>query len=212
MTPNKMKGIIYRHFLWKLCITLLPGIVAVLVSGLFMVSCTSPKQEEPAQLSQEALIKRGKYLTTIGLCHDCHSPKIMTPLGPEPDPDRLFSGHPQEEKIPPVNNQEWVLFSQGFTAAVGPWGVSFAANLTPDDTGIGRWSFQHFKTAIRKGKAKGIEQNRDLLPPMPWPMFKEMSEDDLLAVFTYLKSVKPVKNQVPSPIAPADMMTLNTSE
>ena len=210
-----MKTSTHRHLLWKESVTLLPGIFMVILSSSFMVNCTSPKPEpeKPAQLSQQELIKRGKYLTTIGACHDCHSPKIMTPQGPEPDPARIFSGHPQDEQIPPiVNNPDWIFFNQGLTAFVGPWGVSFSANLTPDDTGIGRWSFQHFETAIRKGKSKGIEQNRDLLPPMPWQMYKSFTDEDLLAVFTYLKSIKPIKNQVPAPIAPADMMTLNTSQ
>jgi hypothetical protein len=184
----------------------------ILLSGLFLflISCgqrNTDTDKTIPELSQEELIKRGMYLTTIGACHDCHSPKIMTPLGPEPDPARLLSGHPMDEKIPPTTiQQDWILFSANLTAFVGPWGVSYSANLTPDDTGIGTWSFEQFKTAIRKGKYKGLEGSRDLLPPMPWQMYRNFTDDDLKAVFAYLKSLKPINNLVPSPIAPNDML------
>lgn len=162
-------------------------------------------------LSQEELIARGKYLTTIGACHDCHSPKIMTPEGPEPDTSRLLSGHPRNEQLPPLpRGEEWVSFSSNLTAFVGPWGVSYAANLTPHETGTGNWTFEQFKTAIRKGKYKGLEGGRDLLPPMPWTMYRTMTDEDLLAVFTFLKSIKPVDNLVPSPLSPNQLTTANT--
>jgi len=166
-------------------------------------------KETKIELSQEELIKRGAYLTTIGACHDCHSPKIMTPQGPEPDPSRLLSGHPQNEAIPAVSiNQDWILFSQNLTAFVGPWGISYAANLTPDDTGTGNWTFEQFKTALRKGKYKGLTAGRDLLPPMPWQMYQHFTDDDMLAIFTYLRSLPKVNNLVPMPIAPDKMNNL----
>jgi mono/diheme cytochrome c family protein len=157
-------------------------------------------------LTGEALIKRGGYLVTVGACHDCHSPKVMTPNGPEPDPKRLLSGHPREDKVPsvPADSQDWILFSQDLTAFVGPWGVSYSANLTPDGTGTGSWTFEQFKTAIRKGKYKGMEGSRDLLPPMPWQMYKNFTDDDLKAVFAYLQSLPPINNLVPLPIPPGN--------
>jgi len=154
---------------------------------LIAISCGKPadENEQIPELSQEELVKRGLYLTTIGACNDCHSPKIMTPHGPEVDPDRVLSGHPMNDEIPAIkNNGDWILFSQDLTAFVGPWGVSYAANLTPDDTGTGNWTFEQFKTAIRKGKYKGMEGSRDLLPPMPWVMYKHFTDDDLKAIFT----------------------------
>ncbi|HEU5290915.1 MAG TPA: diheme cytochrome c-553 [Cyclobacteriaceae bacterium] len=173
------------------------------------VSCGEPPKEtqQIPELSQEELIKRGLYLTTIGACNDCHSPKVMTPHGPEIDSDRLLSGHPMNEEIPEIrDNKDWILFSPGLTAFVGEWGVSYAANLTPDDTGTGNWTFEQFKTAIRKGKYKGMEGSRDLLPPMPWVMYKNFTDEDLKAIFTYLRSIKPVHNIVPAPIAPEDLV------
>lgn len=163
------------------------------------VSTASETLQKP---SKEALIARGKYLTTIGGCNDCHSPKVMGPFGPEPDTTRLFSGHPQEEKLSGViKTSDWLVMNNGFTAFVGPWGISFAANLSPDDTGIGNWKLEQFRTALRKGKSKGLESNRDLLPPMPWQMYRHMTDEDIEAVFTYLKSLPPQNNLVPAPVS-----------
>lgn len=179
---------------------------AFLVLGsLVLVNCTETPgiaSEVLPEPSKEVLIARGKYLTRIGGCNDCHSPKVMTHEGPMPDTTRLFSGHPQEEKLENViQTTDWLVMNNGFTAFVGPWGISFAANLSPDDTGIGNWKLEQFITALRKGKYKGLENNRDLLPPMPWQMYRHMSDDDLKAVFTYLKSIPPQKNIVPAPIS-----------
>lgn len=57
--------------------------------------------------------------------------------------------------------------------------------------------------ALRKGKYKGLENARDLLPPMPWFNFSHLTDEDLKAMFAYLKSTKPVNNVVPPPIPPA---------
>lgn len=186
--------------------------ILIAASLLAVVACqTQEKKTEPVAKSEEEInaemVSRGMYLVTIGGCNDCHSPKVMTEMGPEPDTTRLLSGHPQKEPIPAIAGpSEWIRMNMGLTAFVGPWGVSFSANLTPDDTGIGNWSFEQFQTAIRQGKSKGLETNRPLLPPMPWQMIRHLTDEDLRAVFTYLKSIKPVSNLVPQPITP-DKMT-----
>lgn len=182
----------------------------LLLSWVTMAACNPTSDKTVNSMSQEELIKRGAYLTTIGACHDCHSPKVMTPHGPEPDPTRLLSGHPKNEPIPVTDiNPDWILFSQNLTAFVGPWGVSYAANLTPDDTGTGNWTFEQFKTALRKGKYKGLETGRDLLPPMPWQMYQHLTDDDMLAIFTYLRSLPKVDNLVPQPISPDKINNLS---
>ncbi|HEY9488800.1 MAG TPA: c-type cytochrome [Chryseosolibacter sp.] len=181
-------------------------IVFVLLCSVTLLSCekeTKQSLDAGSESSEEALIARGKYLTTIGSCNDCHSPKVMTPHGPEPDTTRLLSGHPQDEPLaPPVKTKDWILFNNELTAYIGPWGISYSANLTPDATGIGNWKFEQFVTAIRDGKSKGIESNRNLLPPMPWQMIRSMTDEDLKAVFTYLKSIPPINNLVPAPVPP----------
>jgi mono/diheme cytochrome c family protein len=158
--------------------------------------------------SRKDTITRGKYLVTAMGCGDCHSPKVFGPKGMGFDTTRALSGHPSDQPIAPVDKSElksWILFNPHFTAIAGPWGVSYAANITSDPTGIGNWTEKQFFTAIRKGKYKGIEKNRDLLPPMPWPNFAHLSDDDLKAIFVYLKSTKPVRNIVPAPKSPKDL-------
>lgn len=178
---------------------------------LMALACSpepTPEQQPAEQPSKEEQVARGQYLVTISGCNDCHSPKKMGPHGPEPDPDRLLSGHPQNEPLAQVDTAElrnWALFSPGLTAAVGPWGVSYAANLTSDDTGIGLWSEAQFIKCLREGKYKGLDGSRPLLPPMPWPNFAQMTDDDLKAVFAYLKSTKPVRNIVPVPATLAEL-------
>jgi hypothetical protein len=88
------------------------------------------------------------------------------------------------------------------TAWAGPW-VSFAGNLTPDNaTGIGEWSEAGFIQMARTGKHQGQPNGRDILPPMPWFNMKDLTDADLKAIWAYLRSIPPVKNQVPFPIPP----------
>lgn len=183
------------------------GAVALLTSCAAKESDTkqisSAEVEKP---SQEALLERGKYLVAVTGCNDCHSAKIMTDRGPVPDEKYFMAGHVAAEKLPPVDKgaakNGWVLFNMNNTAAVGPWGTSYAANLTPDATGIGNWTLDNFKKAMREGKYKGMDNTRMLLPPMPWPNFRNMTDEDIEAIFVYLKSLPPVKNVVPSAAPP----------
>ena len=152
-------------------------------------------------------IQRGEYLSIVGGCNDCHSPKLMTPNGPATDPARILSGHPATERLPSVppgvlGPGKWMaMTNDGLTAWVGPWGISFAANLTPDDeTGIGRWTVHQFIQTMRTGKHLGV--GRPVLPPMSTAGLAVMTDADLKALFSYLKSLQPVKNQVPAPIPP----------
>jgi hypothetical protein len=91
-----------------------------------------------------------------------------------------------------------------FTAWTGPWGVSFSANLTPDqNTGIGVWTEEMFIQTLREGKHMG--NGRPLLPPMPWQPYGQKTDDDLKAIFAYLKSLPPMANRVPDPVPPPGM-------
>lgn len=158
-----------------------------------------------ANVSNEVRVKRGEYLVSFAGCDHCHTPKMMTPNGPALDMSLRLSGHQAEEPFTAGNKKELIkkefvaVFSPGTTAAAGPWGVSYASNLTPDDTGIGNWTEAQFIKAIREGKSKGLDGARPLLPPMPWKAIGKMSDEDLKAVFAYLRTVKPVKNVVPGP-------------
>jgi hypothetical protein len=134
-------------------------------------------------------------------CNDCHTPKKMGPHGPEFDTDRTLSGHPADMPVAKFDTgtaKNWILFNQILTNYVGPWGISYSANLTPDSTGIGSWTEEQFFKAIREGKYKGLDNTRPLLPPMPWQEYRKASDEDLKAVFAYLKSNKPIRNVVPT--------------
>lgn len=160
-------------------------------------------------MDSAALVSRGDYLVnTIG-CDDCHSPKKMGPKGPEVIADLRFSGFQQNGQLPKVNAEEikkgFTLFSPDFTATVGMWGVSYAANISSDATGIGNWTEENFIRAMRHGKLKGIESSRPLLPPMPWVNYSKLTDTDLKAIFAYLKTTKPVENIVPGPKALAEL-------
>ena len=158
-------------------------------------------------MTQDELISRGEYLVTTGGCADCHSPKIMTDQGPVPDMERYLSGHPAGDTLPPVPeamaNAPWILFTPDLTATVGPWGTSYAANLTPDPSGLGNWTLEQFIRALREGKYKGLENSRPLMPPMPWQNFRNFTDQDLEAMFLYLKTLKPIDNVVPAWQPPA---------
>lgn len=171
-----------------------------------LASCGGPSVtvkkeiEKSPETIQKEREERGEYLVGIMGCHDCHSPKIMGPKGPEPDPNRILSGHPADVPLPAYDKailKDYVLFNMSNTAFIGPWGVSYAANLTPDESGLGSWTEEQFIMALTKGKFKGTEGSRNLLPPMPWQAYAAMSAEDAKSIFAYLKTVKPVKNIVP---------------
>ncbi len=183
--------------------TLLLTLTAAVITTITIISCESNKtnSDTPQTISADSLIKRGEYLVTIMGCDDCHSPKIMGAQGPELDMQKRLSGYPAERPLPKAEanaiNNRWMLFSEDLTAAVGPWGVSFSANITSDSTGIGNWSEEQFKKAVTQGKYKGLDSARMLLPPMPWPNYRNLKDEDLKAIFAFLKSTKPIRNVVP---------------
>ena len=87
------------------------------------------------------------------------------------------------------------------TAWNGPWGTSFTRNLSPDkETGLGDWTEQNFIETLRSGRRLG--KGRAILPPMPFDVYQKMTDEDLKAIFAYLRSVPIIKNKVPEPIAP----------
>ena len=150
-------------------------------------------------------ILRGQYLVNTGACGDCHTPLTMGKNGPEPDLRRLLSGHPEALAMPPVPKLPagpWLVVSSATnTAWAGPWGVSFAANLTPDfKTGLGTWTLRQFTDTMRLGKHLGV--GREVLPPMPTPAYKNFNDADLEAIYGYLRSIPSVKNRVPQPVPP----------
>ncbi len=151
-----------------------------------------------------ARIKRGALLVAAGDCVTCHTPFKMGANGPEKDVARGLSGHPEQLKLgaPPKLDNDWNWAgSATMTAFVGPWGTTYAANLTPDrETGIGAWKEKDFVQAMRTGKHVGVA--RPIMPPMPWQAIAALPDGDLRAIYAYLMAQPAVNNKVPEYVPP----------
>jgi mono/diheme cytochrome c family protein len=112
-------------------------------------------------------LRRGAYLVNIGGCPECHTPQVQ---------GQALAG---------------MDLAGGFRLQ-GPWGDVAAANITPDDSGIKYYDEALFLQVIRTGYVKA----RPLSPIMPAWEYKNMTDDDLNAIFAYLRTVKPVKHRV----------------
>jgi len=174
---------------------------ALSAAALTLTSCADDGMAKMVP-SSGATAERGAYLVAIGGCNDCHTPLKMGPKGPEPDMSRMLSGHPQELVMPepPASKGPWVWAGAGSnTAFAGPWGVSYARNLTPDPvSGLGIWDEAMFVKTMRTGRHMGV--SRPILPPMPWQNLNAMKDEDLKSVFAYLRSIKPIRNEVPDAV------------
>jgi len=128
-------------------------------------------------------VERGKYLVTLGGCFDCHTPGYL--FG-KPDMARYLAGSEVGFEVPGL-------------------GVFYGPNLTPDDdTGLGKWTKEQIVAAIQTGRRP---DGRMLAPMMPWRAFAKLTQADALAIATYLKSLPPIKNQVPGPFGPNETPT-----
>ena len=154
---------------------LFAGAAAALFAALLLgVSFEAPAQDAVA---------RGKYLTTFGGCHDCHTPGYF--FG-KPDEKRHLAGSEVGFEIPGM-------------------GVFHGPNLTPDkDTGLGNWSAAEIVTALQTGVRP---DKRILAPIMPWKTLAQLTKDDANAIAAYLKSIPAVKNKVPGPFGPTEKPT-----
>lgn len=202
-----------KHFLTSTSLCLL--------AGIFSLSCSQKGADKEIIQSEVALatpdfggfesqIKYGEHIVVIAGCNDCHTPKKMTAHGPVLDTALWLSGHPAQMPAPDIDRKEveakGLAVTQTLTAWVGPWGISYAANLTSDATGIGNWEEVNFMKVMREGKFKGMDNTRPILPPMPWEMFQHMTDEELKAIFAYLKSTTPIRNVVPGAEPPLSAM------
>jgi hypothetical protein len=128
---------------------------------------------------------------------------------PVPDMSRMLSGHPEGAPEPSsaLSGHDNAAIGPTFTAFKLPFGTVFTANLTPDAvTGLGNWTEDMFVHAVRTGRHMG-GSGRPILPPMPWQNLAAQSDDDLKAIFAYLRSIPAVKNDVPAPKVPDAVMS-----
>ena len=188
---------------------------AALLVGAVIYSCNSANKEaeenateEPAAMTTDEMIAHGKYIVSTSGCNDCHTPKIFNEQGMSLDMSKMLSGHPAGSVLAPYDKKmvgPWILFAPDLTAYIGPWGVSYSANLTPHESGLGNWTEEQFMTAIKTGKHLGMDNQRPIMPPMPWQEIKNMTDEDMKCVFAYLKSIPPVDNVVPAYEPPTPM-------
>ena len=194
------------------------GTALVAVGVAALVGCGSEPETTAEETSAQTVgavhdgdvVARGQYLVRIGSCNDCHTPWVFDEdLGmPRPDMTRMLSGHPADGPDPEgtPGPHDMGLIGPTFTSFRLPFGVLYSANLTPDtDTGIGSWTEEMFVDIFRKGRHLGGD-GRGVLPPMPWFWIRNMTDDDLKAVYAYLQSVPPIRNPVPEHKVPEDVM------
>jgi mono/diheme cytochrome c family protein len=153
--------------------------------------------------SQSDMVQRGKYLVdAVGACGHCHTPRT----GAEYNMAMYLAGHPANEPYPRYNFSMmqqgiFILTSPQMSAFSGPFGTSFASNLTPDkETGLGEWTEKMFINAMRTGHHQGNTSNRKIFPPMPTKHYAQMNDADLKAILAYLRTIKSVKNEVNPPL------------
>ncbi|MBV6643221.1 MAG: diheme cytochrome c-553 [Cyclobacteriaceae bacterium] len=180
--------------------------IYVLLALVLVTSCAQ-KPENPATLSEEQVIARGRQLVSLGGCHDCHTPKVFDATGMHLDESRLLSGHPFGSPLPAIDERvfqpgHWTFFNEHLTATVGVWGMTFSKNLTPHETGLKGWTPEVFIATMRTGKHMGIEHGRPIMPPMPWENLKGLPDEDLITIFKFLQSLPPIDNFVPEPMNP----------
>ena len=186
--------------------TALTTVLLSVFSGALLLAIGPSGQQSPSSAApaSSVQVERGAYLVRAMGCNDCHTPLKMGPRGPEPGMARALTGHPQDLLMPPAPapSGPWIWHGAATnTAFAGPWGVSFAANLTPDkETGLGSWTVEMFIATMKTGRHQG--KGRHLLPPMPYPVLGGLTDEDIRSVFAYLQSLAPVKNRVPTPVDP----------
>jgi mono/diheme cytochrome c family protein len=160
-------------------------VIAVLVGATVGVA-QNTKTMAPGKAAKPkaavSRVERGQYLVTVMGCGDCHTPGALYGA---PDMSRRLSG----------SELGWK----------GPWGVSYPRNLTPSTAnGIGKWSEQEIVTALRTGMRP---DGTVLQPPMPWPNYAHLNDEDAFALAAFLKSLPVVDHKVPDKLAPGQPAT-----
>jgi len=122
-------------------------------------------------------IMYGRYLTTAASCTDCHT---------------------QQEKGKPVQDMD---FAGGFKFPLSTGGIVTSANITPDlETGIGTWTEEAFVSYFKSftnSKYVPTTIGKDVFNSyMPWTMYSTMQTEDMKAIYTYLRTLKSIKNKI----------------
>lgn len=180
------------------------SLCAVVVVGLIILLSTTNRTEANPSPQFDDQLEQGEYLATIAGCISCHTPQLDV-YDPILNEDfsleelrtlALFEASAADRER---------LLSGGRPFDLGPAGIIYTANLTPDEeTGLGSWSDEEIKLALQTGvNADG----RRLHPVMP--LYTRMAEEDLDALIAFLRSLEPIENEVEEyfemPIPPGEV-------
>jgi mono/diheme cytochrome c family protein len=156
------------------------AVIVLLAGALIWLSVKKPASRPASAEKIEATparLARGKYLTeNVSVCLDCHSDHLQTFAFPVK---------------PGTEGQGGYVFDKN----IGFPGVVAAQNITPDpETGLGKWSDGEILRAIREGVDR---DGNGLFPMMPYLHYRHMSDEDAKSIVAYLRTLKPIRNQVP---------------
>lgn len=180
--------------------------VCLIVTSLFIGACAAETPYDPLvsyeELDPETIldvpnavpgsyapadrgfVERGEYLVELLGCGACHTDGALQGAA---DMQRSLAGsrtgiayaNPLGDEFP---------------------GVTYPPNITPDEkTGIGAWTDQQIENAIRAGIGRHMDRR---IKSMPWPGYAKLTDDDARAITMYLRSIKPVRHEVPADVEP----------
>ncbi len=159
-------------------------IFLLIIAAAYFSACKGKKSETKVTSNEDSIKKvlaRGEYLVLhVTPCIDCHSKRDFSQFsGPVVPGTEGMGGQAFDNKMLP-----------GFP------GVVYSRNITPDDeTGIGTWTDEE----VLRAMTQGISKNGDtLFPLMPYANFNHMAKEDLLSIIAYIRTLKPIKNKVPT--------------
>ena len=166
---------------------------AALCFGIAACTLNSTQETIPVDWEQTGYIERGNYLVNhLGDCVGCHTPRMANG---QSDMRLFLSGVPAKY----AGIKEGPSQIAGFP---GPRGARFyAKNLTPDnETGLGKWSEEQFVKTFKTGvRFDGVKY---AVSPMEWSIYGNMKEEDVRAIYRYLRTIKPISNNPPTNIPP----------
>lgn len=166
-------------------------IIAILIAVMAIGAGNSPAEAGPRY--DEAQVEYGRYLSTISGCTSCHTPykaEFSDPQKLTLDQIRVLAFNDLEA------TDQTKLLAGGRAFNLGPAGVVFTKNITPNSaTGIGTWTDEQVRVAIKTGKSVTGEM---LFPVMPYHVYNTMADADVEAIIAYLRSVEAVDNTVPA--------------
>lgn len=137
---------------------------------------TMPKEANHQEIpSKSNIVEYGQYITVSASCYDCHT---------------------KQEKGKFIGED----YAGGMEFKLPTGDIVRTPNITPHESGIGNWSekmfVNKFKMYADSGYVHQTVQPGEYQSPMPWTMYGGMKEEDIKAIYAYLRTVKPVDNFV----------------